>query len=183
MNKKIRILLFSILGVLIIFFYLSIFGIQTVTTDKKEYQAGEEVKITTMDIELHYCSCTEPELYIKREQIQGAANGESNYPLTIRLQEGDRSIVQNIREGPMCLDGEVRYPGMCDVVMCSIPRFFFRINTHTWDGKVYVRNGTTQTCGTHDFQDRNMSLYHSVPAESGTYTIRFGKNSKTIRIQ
>jgi hypothetical protein len=169
--KKLHIILIIICVILFSLIYLSISGIQTVSTDKKIYYSGEEVKIHWSDFSLEWCSC-------------------SNKVITVFKRETtDWESVQYQLYGfgnSVCVDGKlVGLPYPCDVISCSFPILNSKSGDFSWNSKIYEKKGSVNSClnpFNNEVRNRTMQSYELKNVPSGKYKIKFGTAEKIIEI-
>jgi hypothetical protein len=165
--KRIHIIVAILVVIIIAVVYLSMFGMQTVSTDKQTYIFGEEVKIHWSDLSIRACSCSTPEIQIFRQEEVG----------WVKVQH------QLSFFGGACVNGKMGNVGMpCDVVMCTVPLPGFQSGDYSWNTKIYERNGSVNSCFnpfTNETVNETMPNYKLEDAPAGTYKITFG-NSETI---
>jgi hypothetical protein len=168
--KKMYVAIAALLVIIIGVVYLSMFGIQTVSTDKQTYIFGEEIKIHWSDLSIRSCSCSTPEVQIFRQEA-----GE-----WVRVQHYLSFF------GGACVNGKMGNVGMpCDVVMCTVPLPGFESGDYSWNSKIYEGNGSVNSCFnpfTNKTVNETMPSYKLENAPAGTYKIKFGNAEKIIEI-
>ncbi len=170
--RKLYLALIVIIVILSGLIYFSVSGIQTVSTDKKIYSLGEEVKIHWSEFSLKWCSCSNREIVIFKQETTGWER------VSYRLF---RIVVF------ACVNGRVEGFGMpCDVVSCSFPKPNFESGDFSWNSKIFERNGTVNSClkpFNNEVINRTMQSYELKNATSGKYKIQFGSSNRIIEIQ
>jgi len=152
--------------------YFSAYGIQTVSTDKKIYSSGEEVKIHWSDFSLEWCSCSNKGIAIFKQETTGWEK--------VQYQLYGFG-------GGACVNGQIiSLPMPCDVVSCSFPKPNSESGDFSWNSKIYERKGTVNSClnpFNNEIINRTMQSYELKNAPSGKYKIRFGNADIIIEIQ
>ena len=170
--KKLYIIIIVALVIIFALIYFSVFGIQTISIDKKIYSVGEEVKIHWSDLSLKWCTCSNKGIQIFR---QGTAGWESaQYQL------------YGFGGGACVNGGIVSLPMPCDVVSCSFPRLNFNSGDFLWNSKIYERKGSVDSCldrYSNEIINRKMQSYEFKNAPPGKYKIQFGNLNKVIEIR
>jgi hypothetical protein len=170
--RKLHIAIIIISVVLFSLIYFSVFGIQTVSTDKKTYSSGEEVKIHWSNINLEWCSCSNRGIAIFK---QGATGWE-------RIQYVIYSF-----GGGVCINGEIAGAVMpCDVIICSFPRINSESGDFSWHSKMYEMKGIVNSClnpFSNEVINMTMTNYEMKNASSGKYKIMFGNAQEIIEIE
>ena len=171
MMRKLYLALIAIIVILSGLIYFSVSGIQTVSTDKKIYSLGEEVKIHWSDFSLEWCSCSNKKIAIFKQETTGWER------VSYQLYGFD---------GIACINGQVFDLGMpCDVVSCSLPKPNFKNGDLSYP-KIYERNGTVNSClnpFNNEVINGTMQSYDLKNAPSGKYKIQFGNANRIIEIQ
>lgn len=173
MGKVIHIFL-AALAVVFFMVYFSLFGIQTISTNKQVYSQGEEVKVNWFDFNFDWCTCSNLKFQIYE---QG--------------KDGWEEVKYSTPRREICLNGELGgYPGFygCDIVTCSPSNFELVHNSGTfkWDTHIYRRNGSVKSCfDPYENRTVNESLrsYRLVNATPGKYKIQYGIAQKVIEIK
>ena len=171
---KKRLLIIIILAVILVaILCFSVYGIQTVSTDKRTYikYPGEEVKIHWSDFSLEWCTCSDKEVKIFKQETTG----------------WERVQYKIYAFGGVCVNGTTILDlGMpCDVIDCSFSRPNVRSGNFSWNLKIYEYKGLVDSClDTHKNATINstMNSYELKNAPSGKYKIQFGIAYKIIEI-
>ena len=167
--RKIYIVIIIILVILFSLIYFSVFGIQTVSTDKNVYSVGEKVFVSWSDFRLYKCTCMGPEVEFYRETVNGWEMIELHPPYW--------SVI--------CVNGTAESgPFPCDVVMCSLSFSVARGN-YTWNSKIYKRKGETEICEVPDWLRVEFPIpsYDLLIAPPGRYKVKFGTAEKVFEIR
>ncbi len=171
---NIKKVILCVLVLIIVVAYLSIFGINMVSTDKKTYSYGENITISYFGLRLSWCTCDDRRVsfYQKRDgEWKGIFSGIFGFQ-------------------PVCINGKIGSGtlGMpCDVIICSlIPKPRFDSGNFVWDGKFYEYLGWTTECeGIDEFNLARGGIqnYEFKTAPPGLYKIKFGTAEKIIEIK
>lgn len=153
--------------ILIILFslvYFSIFGIQTLSTDKKVYAIGEEIEIHYSDFRLEFCICTDKVVQIFKDEQ--------------RIQY----IMYSMES--LCVDGRIQgFPMRCDMISCSFPKLDYSKVDFKWDLKLYERTGPVDSCTlNNEVINRTWMSYELKNASAGKYKIKYGNAVRVIEI-
>ncbi len=177
MMRKLYLALIVIVVILFGLIYFSVSGVQTVSTDKKVYSSGEEVKIHWSDFSLEWCSCSNKGVAVLRQEITG----------------WERVQYELYGFGIACVDGQMTGLGMpCDASSCSFPKLNSKSGVFSWNSKIYKRNGTVNSClrtfrnektNSTEVINGTMNNYESKNALSGKYKIIFGNAEKIMEIK
>ncbi|MEM5773193.1 MAG: hypothetical protein QXL86_03155 [Candidatus Aenigmatarchaeota archaeon] len=171
--KKLLVAMFAIALFLFGIFFLSVYGIRSISTDKKVYSLGEEAKIYWSSLSLEWCTCPAKRL---RVEIFREALGWQEVQHELHGKPNER----------VCADGQVVvFPMPCDIIRCSFPVFKSRSGIYTWNLKEYERRGTTSSClflPTNETISQEMPNYISKNVPPGKYKIQFGIASTMIEI-
>lgn len=160
------------------------FEIQTVSTDKKIYSPGEEVKINWSYFSfLQYNSCSGTRAAIFRE----SRTGWESVPYELFARGRNQNIA--------CVNGDTVFLGMpSDIIMCSNSGS----GNLSWNSKLYERNGTTDSCSVcvqwekkstvyscskHNVLNSTIENYDLKNAPIGKYKIMVGTAQEIIEIQ
>jgi len=166
-NKK----LWLIVGVILLFLltsflYLSVYGIQNVSTDKYTYynypRLENKVKITYSSFDIFYQACID-NYYLVIYKKEGEAWVNVNYNL----------IYPSITDFQGCLNDAVTFRSYCDVAYFKWFNRDFR--QFVWDTNYYEAQGIINQCG-----DIPGTFTHYVlkKAPAGTYKIVYGGAEK-----
>ena len=170
--KKWWIILIILFVLIIIIFYLSKWGIQTISIDKKIYSEGESVKIHWSNFGISWCSCDNRDIEIW-------------YKEDSELWKKTKYALGGFGE-MVCVNGKLTPSSMpCDVVMCSFPKPSLKKGDFIWNSKVYEKTGNVNNCKDVYGRDINETLtnYEFRNAPLGEYKIRFGTAKKTFEIR
>ena len=152
--------------------YFSASGIQSVSTDKKTYSSGEEVKIHWSDFSLEWCTCSNKGVAIFKQETTGWER------VQYQLYGFD---------GGACVNGEIiGLPMPCDLASCSFPRPNSESGDFSWNSKIYERKGTIDSClnpFNNEAINRTMQSYELKNAPAGKYKITFGNAQEIIEIK
>lgn len=170
--KKLYIIIIVALVIIFAFTYFSVSGIQTISTDKKTYSVGEEVKIHWSDLSIKRCTNSNKGIQIFKQETAGWERIEYNL-----YSFG----------GGACINGEiVSLPMPSDVFSCSFPKPNFNSGDFSWNSKIYERKGSVDSCldrYSNEMINIKMQNYESKNVSSGKYKIQFGNASKIIEIR
>jgi len=168
--KKKYVLIITLI-IIFSFIYLSISGIQTISTDKKIYSSGEEIKIHWSDFSFDWCTCSSKQVLIFKQEATG----------------WERVKYELLGFGGACIDGKVAtVPMPCDFISCSFPKPNFKDGDFPWNSKIYEFIGTVDSClNPHNNEIVNVTMnnYELKNAPSGKYKIMFGNAQETIEIK
>jgi hypothetical protein len=170
--KKKYIIIIIVIAVIFSLSYLSTIGIQTVSTDKNTYSIGEEVKIQWSDFSLDWCTCSNKDIQIfKQESTEWKRIQYELYGFG----------------GGACVDGKLANLAMpCDIVSCSLPKPNFKNGEFYWNSKTYELIGTVDSClNPYNNETVNVTVndYELKNAPSGKYKIVFGNVQEIIEIK
>jgi hypothetical protein len=172
--KKLYIAIIIILVIFLGLAYFSVVGIQTVSTDKKVYFSGEEVRIYWSDFNLKRCTNINKEISILKQETTG----------------WERVLYKSYQLGPsyVCINGKIfGSPMVFDVVsVCSFPRLNFESGDFLWKSKIYERKGTVNSCLNpldNKVINKTMQSYELKNAPPGKYKIIFGNAQEIIEIK
>ena len=141
--KIIYVILVFILIIIFGMLYFSVFGIQTISTDKKVYSSGENIEIYWSDFSISWCSCS-------RKGIQIFKQGQTGWEMLPHQIYGF---------GGACIDGIIlSLPMHCDAISCSFPKLNFRSNVFIWNSKFYERMPKSTLIALDEFE--NDQIYY-----------------------
>jgi len=177
-EEKIRIMkkkYYRIIGIIAIFvfiIYLSVSGIQTISTDKNVYSLDEEIKIHWSDFSLQWESCDFRVIKIYKQEATGW-----------------KRISHELYTfgAPVCVNGEAvggSYP--CDVSSFQFPSKIFENGDFLWNSKIYENIGTVDFCFNpynNETVNGTFNNYLLKNASAGKYKIVFGNSQKIIEIK
>lgn len=177
MKKLYAIVLFFLIVISFLVFYLSFFGFQIISTDKDVYSVGEEIKIYWFDLSLEWCTCSDKEVKIFKQEEEGWK--EVDYQLKYRPDIRYEFI-------PDCVEGKIIHRAMpCDVTVCGFPRLKTINGNFTWNSKIYERIGTTNFCVNPHTNETINGIFNNYTLKyvsPGKYKIIFGNAQKVIEI-
>jgi hypothetical protein len=147
------------------------YGIQTVSTDKKTYSSGEEVKVHWTDFRIERCTCGDKEGVIFKYETTG----------------WKRVIYKLYGFSSVCVNNEVTsVPMHCDVISCSFPKLKSDSGNFSWNSKIYEYKGKATSCldpFNNEAINKTWYSYEFKDAPSGKYKIAFGSAYKIIEIR
>lgn len=163
-------LIWIIVGVIVILFYLSILGIQTLSTNKKVYSQGEKIKINLFELSMYWCVGGN-ELQIFKQETDGWKEIQHDFP--------------EIFWKDICLNGGVVPTAMREGGNFCFPMLIFWSDDYSWNSKIYEDKGVVDSCsysGTNIIANRTMRSFESKNAPPGKYKIKYGIAEKIIEI-
>lgn len=169
--KRKYVIISIVIIVIFIFYYLSAIGIQSISSDKELYSSGEEIKIHWSDFSFEWCTCSNKEIQIFKQEATG----------------WERILYRLLGFSGSCVDGKMVPMAMpCDVISCSFPKPSFDNGEFIWNSKIYEFIGTVDSClnpYNNEIVNVTMNSYELKNAPSGKYKIKFGTAEKVIEIK
>jgi len=162
----------GIIAIFVFIIYLSVSGIQTISTDKNMYSLGEEVKIHWSDFSLQWESCDFRVIKMYKQEARGWKR------ISHELYTSG---------SPICVNGEAvggSYP--CDVSSFQFPSKIFKNGDFLWNSKIYEYKGETDSCldiRNNEIVNYTMNSYEFKEALAGKYKLSFGSAEKVIEIR
>lgn len=162
-----KIIVFVVVIVLILAAFL-VKGVSRVKTDKLAYKAGEEVKISYLDLRL-IRSNQGPIIKLYRES-SGVWEKIEDFPSILTFGQ------------PYCLDGQYTEGGFpADVVSYNLKPY--KAGSFVWTQRTYEKNIQDEVCMVSSLENvsspKMLASYKSVSATVGNYKVTYG-GSKTI---
>lgn len=146
--------------------YLSVSGIQLLSTDKDIYSPGENATVRWLSFFLSWNSC------------DGGADVR-----IFREGPGGWEDIDVQQYSSKCIDGSMSaifMPGDVCLPMFAVPKLYN--GDYTWDMRIRKNIGETTNCDGREL-DRPVPNYVSAPAPPGKYKIMFGTAQKIIEIR
>lgn len=168
-DKRLWIGIFLVAALFI--FYFSLFGIQTVSTDKDVYSLDEKIEISWFSFKIDLLTCSDNDILVFKEN----PTGWERVPYKLYGHGGY-----------VCVEGKASMAPMhCDMVETKLPELKFDSGEKSWNLEFYKRNGTVGYCQKDggEFINYTIDNYELKKVEPGEYRIKFGIADKAVRIK
>ena len=153
-------------------YYLFVSGINTISTDKKVYSSGEEVKIHWRDFRIQDRCCGGRDIGLFRQ--------EGAEWVAVKYYLNDFACFNGK------LNGGLGFPVMVSCV-CSPPRLILKQGNFSWNSTAYEANGTVDSCLKSSYGNESinqtMTKYDLKNASPGKYKFVLGNAEAIIEIK